>query len=162
MEPSDGNNTPKFRSLLADGGKKGIKVLLKTADKYEKYLSYLDDPEEIKYLAFKELIINCWNAQMTINRSAVKRTENKLITTFTCFCSEGISNLTWDLSEEPSVEIESSSKIIDNYTIEITLTGKFIKFGFRLPIINFDKPNKPRKSLPLPFSFHNFLKIGPV
>lgn len=162
MESSDGNNTPKFKSLLTNGGKKGIKVLLKTASKYEKYVSYLNDPEEIKYLAFTELKMACWNAEMMIQRSPVIQNQNKLETTFTCFCPSGIYNLTWDLSEEPSVMIQSSHKVVDNYTLEIKVTGEFIKFGLRLPLLNFYKPSKPTKSFPLPFGFHNFLRIGPI
>jgi hypothetical protein len=86
---------------------------------------------------------------------------NTLQTVFHCCWPQGSQQLTYLISQEPSLRVETADSLLSQSEADIVLTAKFAKFGFVLPAITFMLGARAILSLPLPFAPHNFLLFSP-
>jgi hypothetical protein len=145
------------------GIRKGLKVMQRDGAKYEKYLEVIARRESIKHLTSDAMIIldRGW---AKIERSEIRSSnlpENQILeVTFTCFCSEGTEYLKFSIVDEPSIELKMKKRQINANLFELEVKGLWIKFGYSLPTITFNIKDEAI-TVPLPFSFNNYLVITP-
>ena len=161
-----GDSTPKFRSVIAEesrASKRGLRVTQREGAKYEKYLSVLGRRDWVKYLTWDAMVVMelGW---ARVERSEIRASslESQIIeVTFSCSCSEGAEALRFSIEEEPSIELRTKRRQLSPLAFELEVKGLWIKFGYALPTITFTV-REETVTLPLPFSFNNYLAITPA